>query len=115
MHHGVTRTDSETTFSRIKESKRQKNLNSVEAESVLDSAELKAMLTDQRNLLSAMGDFVSDLMDLKTAKTDPRKLLKMLLLEPETLNEDCYCRNWSIRCNCCGPDASLDTKICQIN
>ena len=52
-----------------------------EAESALDSAELKAMLTDQKTLLSAMGDFVLDLMDLKTEEKDSRKLLKMLLLD----------------------------------
>jgi hypothetical protein len=52
-----------------------------EAESALDSAELKTMLTNQRTLLSAMGGFISEIMDLKTDETDPRKLLKLLLLD----------------------------------
>ena len=52
-----------------------------EAESALDSAELKAMLADQKTLLSAMGGFVSEIMDLKTDETDPRKLLKLLILD----------------------------------
>ena len=81
MQPGVTRTISETNFSPGKESKRQKNLSSTEAEGALESEELKAMLTDQRTLLAAMGNYVSDLMEIKTDEKDPRKLLKMLLLE----------------------------------
>jgi hypothetical protein len=77
----TTRTFSEANFSPRKDSKRQKNLSTTEAESALDSDELKGMLADQRTLLTAMGDYVSDLIDVKTEEKDPRQLLKMLLLD----------------------------------
>jgi len=76
-----TRTFSEANFSPRNDSKRQKNLPTTEAESALDSDELKGMLADQRTLLAAMGDYVSDLIDVKTEEKDPRQLLKMLLLD----------------------------------
>ena len=77
----TTRTFSEANFSPRKDSKRQKNLSTTEAESALDSDELKGMLADQRTLFTAMGDYVSDLIDVKTEEKDPRQLLKMLLLD----------------------------------
>ena len=77
----TTRTVSEANFSPRKDSKRQNNLTTTEAESALDADELKGMLADQRILLTAMGDYVSDLIDVKTEEKDPRQLLKMLLLD----------------------------------
>ena len=53
-------------------------MDPTEAESALDSEELKAMLVDQKTLLFAMGGFV---LEIITEETDPRKLPKVLLLE----------------------------------
>jgi hypothetical protein len=81
MYPGDKRTVSDTAFSPRKESKKRKGMDPTEAESALDSEELKAMLVDEKTLLSAMGGFVSEITDLITEETDPRKLLKVLLLE----------------------------------
>jgi hypothetical protein len=56
-------------------------MDPTEAESALDSEELKAMLVDQKTLLSVMWGFDSEIADLITEETDPRKLLKVLLME----------------------------------
>ena len=74
MHHGDKRIVSETAFSPRKESKKCKGMDPTEAESALNSEELKAMLVNQKTLLSAMGGFISEITDLITEETDPRKL-----------------------------------------